>query len=69
MPIVASTSHTQVLLARDKLEGVNPVAVLLADLAQNPHVKRHRSLEPLKRVLRCVGRSPEGACHASIRTS
>lgn len=43
------------LLARDKLEGVSPVAVLLADLAHNPHVvKRHRSLEPLARILRYV---------------
>jgi len=41
-----------VLLARDKLDGVSPTSVLLADLARNPHVKRFKSLEKLERVVR-----------------
>lgn len=42
------------LLARDRLDGISPVAILLADLEQNPSVRNARSLEPLKRILQCV---------------
>lgn len=42
------------LLARDRLDGVSPVAILLADLEQNPHVRKAGSLGALKRIVRCV---------------